>query len=102
MRLTFTNISLHFLLLPTHTTITTTYTSTYQSNHPNQFFITSRATSHLDGKHVVFGRVVQGLEEVFRVIESTPKSSNDRPIQPVVIADCGMYDDANPPAPYQQ
>ena len=66
-----------------------------------QFFITSRATPHLDGKHVVFGKVVQGMEEVVRVIENTPKGSSDRPVKPVVIANCGQYDDARPPAPFE-
>jgi hypothetical protein len=65
-----------------------------------QFFITSKATAHLDGKHVVFGRVIQGFEDVFRKIENTPKASNDRPLQPCIIADCGVYDDKNPPAPF--
>jgi cyclophilin family peptidyl-prolyl cis-trans isomerase len=43
----------------------------------------------LDGKHVVFGRVISGFEEVVRVIENTPKGANDRPVEDVVIADCG-------------
>jgi cyclophilin family peptidyl-prolyl cis-trans isomerase len=49
---------------------------------------------------VVFGRVIQGFEDVFRKIENTPKASNDRPLQPCNIADCGVYDDKNPPAPF--
>ncbi|KAJ1436485.1 cyclophilin-like domain-containing protein [Ochromonadaceae sp. CCMP2298] len=65
----------------------------------SQFFITSRATAHLDGKHVVFGRVIQGLEEVVRKIENT-KVVSDKPVKDVVIADCGMYSDADPPAPF--
>ncbi len=51
---------------------------------------------------MVFGRVVQGFNDVFRTIEGTAKGSNDRPVAPVVIADCGVYDDKNPPAPFVQ
>jgi len=68
----------------------------------SQFFITSGATSHLDGKHVVFGRVLEGLDDVFRAIEGQQKDASDRPLLPVVVADCGEYRDDSPPPPYQQ
>jgi cyclophilin family peptidyl-prolyl cis-trans isomerase len=63
----------------------------------SQFFITSRATQHLDGKHVVFGKVIEGLKEVVRKIEDTPKGGGDKPVSDVVIADCGMYFDTTAP-----
>lgn len=63
----------------------------------SQFFITSRATPHLDGKHVVFGRVVSGFQDVFKVIEETATGAQDKPVEDVVIVDCGLYDDSNPP-----
>ncbi|WOO77283.1 Peptidyl-prolyl cis-trans isomerase H [Vanrija pseudolonga] len=53
-----------------------------------QFFITTAAADFLNGKHVVFGRVVHGMP-VVRAIENTPVGTGDRPISPVVIAKSG-------------
>lgn len=54
----------------------------------SQFFITTVPTPHLDGKHVVFGRVLAG-KSVVRAIEQARTGENDRPQQSVTIADCG-------------
>jgi cyclophilin family peptidyl-prolyl cis-trans isomerase len=54
----------------------------------SQFFITFRDTPHLDGRHVVFGKVKSGME-VVRAIEKNPVGARDLPKQAVVIADCG-------------
>jgi len=53
----------------------------------SQFFLTTRATPHLDGKHVVFGKVVSG-KEVVAAIEAVGSGSG-RTYKPVVIAACG-------------
>ncbi|EFP80410.1 uncharacterized protein PGTG_06366 [Puccinia graminis f. sp. tritici CRL 75-36-700-3] len=56
----------------------------------SQFFITTVHTPHLDGKHVVFGRVVAG-RSVVRLIEQTPtKPGADQPTESIMISDCGM------------
>ena len=40
---------------------------------------------------MVFGRVIQGMEYV-REVEDTPTGTQDRPVEAVVIADCGVYE----------
>ncbi len=54
----------------------------------------------MDGKHVVFGKVIAGFDDVFKTIENAPTGPQDRPKEDCVIANCGVYDDANPPALY--
>jgi len=54
----------------------------------SQFFITTKKTEWLDGRHVVFGVVLEGMS-VVRKIENAPKSAGDKPTKDVIIADCG-------------
>nr|ABR23154.1 cyclophilin [Ulva fasciata] len=54
----------------------------------SQFFITTVKTPWLDGKHVVFGKVIQG-SEVVKAIEGVGSSSGSCS-QPVTITDCGQ------------
>jgi len=50
----------------------------------SQFFITTVETPWLNGKHTVFGKVLQGME-VVKAIEGLQTNASDGPLQPVVI-----------------
>jgi len=54
-----------------------------------QFFITCAPCDFLDGKHVVFGRILDGLL-VMRKIENVPVGPNNRPKIPVIISQSGQ------------
>ena len=50
----------------------------------SQFFITVAPTPHLNGRHTIFGEVVQGTE-VVDAIAKTETDRSDRPIKDVVL-----------------
>merc|ERR1712118_199925 len=54
----------------------------------SQFFLCTVKTSHLDGKHCVFGKVVEGMD-IVKKIEAVGSDSG-KTSQPVMIADCGQ------------
>jgi cyclophilin family peptidyl-prolyl cis-trans isomerase len=71
----------------------------YANNGPNrngsQFFFTLRPLPHLDGKHVVFGKVIVDHDsdtDGMSVVEEMgrlPTNAKQRPLESAVIQDCG-------------
>ena len=54
----------------------------------SQFFICTVKTDYLDGKHVVFGSVVKGMD-VIKKVEGFGSSPSGKTKAKIVIADCG-------------
>lgn len=46
----------------------------------SQFFIVVKASSHLDGQYASFGKVIEGLEEVDRIV-SVERNRGDKPLE---------------------
>mmetsp|Transcript_19583 Transcript_19583/g.64464 ORF Transcript_19583/g.64464 Transcript_19583/m.64464 type:complete len:222 (+) Transcript_19583:114-779(+) len=58
-----------------------------KNTNGSQFFITTVKTPHLDGKHVVFGKVIEGMDVVKAVEKMGSQSGKTK--KKVVIADSG-------------
>ena len=56
----------------------------------SQFFITTTKTPHLNGRHTVFGKVIDGYDVVTQMEAQGSRSGSPR--SRVIIADCGQLE----------
>lgn len=59
-----------------------------KNTNGSQWFVSLRPCPHLNGKHVVFGRVVKGMDCIVG-LSKLPVDEKDRPTQLVTISHCG-------------
>lgn len=62
-----------------------------------QFFITDGTPDHLNGKHTIFGQVVEG-QDVVTAISNVPRNADDKPDTPVVMTSVLIRRVGPPPA----
>ncbi len=60
------------------------------STNSSQFFFTFRDTPHLNGKHTVFGKVVEGMDTL-GAMERAPLGKGDRPLKDIKILSIVMW-----------
>eukprot|EP00271_Cylindrocystis_brebissonii_P013003 TRINITY_DN32541_c0_g1_i1.p1 TRINITY_DN32541_c0_g1~~TRINITY_DN32541_c0_g1_i1.p1 ORF type:complete len:255 (-),score=47.87 TRINITY_DN32541_c0_g1_i1:501-1265(-) len=58
----------------------------------SQFFLCTVATPWLDGRHVVFGQVVEGLE-VLKALEAQPTDRQDKPKKECLVNAAGVLEE---------
>lgn len=77
----------NFIIKHSHAGVVSMVNSGPDSNG-SQFFITSVKASWLDGEHVAFGKVLQGMDTVY-AIEGGAGTYNGNPRKKAIIADSG-------------
>lgn len=61
-----------------------------KNTNSSQFFITYKPAKHLDRKHTIFGKVVDGLDTLDKM-EAVPVDEGSRPLRDVVIKDVVVF-----------
>ena len=64
-----------------------------KNSNSSQVFFTLKAVPYLDGKHVVFGEVLNGMDVIQALGKVKTNQKTQVPLQPVIIDDCGELKD---------
>jgi len=65
--------------------------NTGRNSNGSQFFVTLKRAPQLDGKHMAFGQVIEGMD-VIRAVAAVPTDRDDKPRVAITIVGCGEVD----------